>query len=75
MQATPGMRLLLTPACLTAEHHPHPLPAKCPELNPVENIWQSTRGNWLSSRLFLSYDNILDHCCYTWNRLVDQPWF
>ena len=23
------------------------LPSKCPELNPVENIWQFMRDNWL----------------------------
>jgi len=51
-----------------------PLPAKCPELNPVENIWQFMRENWLSNRIFKSYDDILDHCCFAWNRLVDQPW-
>ena len=51
-----------------------PLPPKCPELNPVENIWQFMRDNWLSNRIFKSYDDILDHCCYAWNKLVDQPW-
>ena len=25
-----------------------PLPAKCPELNPVENVWEFMRDNWLS---------------------------
>jgi len=29
-----------------------PLPAKCPELNPVANIWQFMRDNWLSNRIF-----------------------
>jgi transposase len=51
-----------------------PLPPKCPELNPVENIWQFMRDNWLSNRVFTSYDNIIDHCCEAWNKLVDQPW-
>lgn len=51
-----------------------PLPPKCPELNPVENIWQFMRDNWLSNRVFASYDALLDHCCDAWNRLVDQPW-
>ena len=51
-----------------------PLPSKCPELNPVENVWQFMRDNWLSNRIFESYDDILDHCCFAWNRLVDQPW-
>ena len=51
-----------------------PLPAKSPELNPVENIWQFIRENWLSNRIFTSYRDILDHCCYAWNRLIEQPW-
>ncbi len=49
------------------------LPAKCPELNPVENIWQFMRDNWLSNRVFESYDEIVDHCCDAWNKLIDQP--
>jgi transposase len=51
-----------------------PLPAKSPELNPVENIWQFMRDNWLSNRVFRSYEDILDHCCFAWNKLIDQPW-
>ena len=51
-----------------------PLPSKCPELNPVENVWQFIRDNWLSNRVFRSYDDILQHCCFAWNKLVDQPW-
>ena len=50
-----------------------PLPPKCPELNPVENIWQYMRDNWLSNRVFKSYDDIVDHC-YAWNALIDRPW-
>jgi DDE superfamily endonuclease len=38
-----------------------PLPPKSPELNPVENIWQFMRDNWLSNRVFKSYEDILDH--------------
>lgn len=51
-----------------------PLPPKSPELNPVENIWQYRRDNWLSNRVFQSYDDILDHCCHACNRLADRPW-
>ena len=51
-----------------------PLPAKCPELNPQENVWQFMRDNWLSNRIFKSYDDLVDHCCAAWNKLVDQPW-
>jgi len=50
------------------------LPAKCPELNPVENIGQFMRDNWLSNRVFTSYNNIADQCCEAWNKLIDQPW-
>jgi len=32
------------------------LPAKCPELNPVENIWQFMRENWLPNRIFRPCD-------------------
>ena len=31
------------------------------------------RDNWLSNRVFKSYDDIVDHCCYAWNTLVDWP--
>ena len=51
-----------------------PLPPKCPELNPVENVWQFMRDNWLSNRVFQTYDAILDHCCEAWNKLIEQPW-
>ena len=50
------------------------LPPKCPELNPVENVWQFMRDNWLSNRIFKSYDDLVDHCCQAWNKLIDQPW-
>jgi transposase len=51
-----------------------PLPPRCHELNPVENAWQPLRGNWLSNRVFSSYQDILDHCRHAWSRLADQPW-
>ncbi len=51
-----------------------PLPPRAPELNPQENIWQFMRQNWLSNRIFRSFDDIVDHCCYAWNTLIDQPW-
>ncbi len=47
-----------------------PLPPRAPELNPVENIWQFMRDNWLSNRVFKNYDDILDHCCLEQPRLT-----
>lgn len=51
-----------------------PLPPKSPELNPVENIWQFMRDNWLSNRVFKSYEDIVEHCCYAWRKLQQRPW-
>ena len=49
------------------------LPSRAPELNPVENIWQFLRQNWLSNRIFEDYDAILDAASEAWNRLTAQP--
>ena len=35
------------------------LPPYSPELNPVENIWQFLRQNFLSNRVYDSYDAIV----------------
>ncbi len=51
-----------------------PLPPRSPELNPVENVWQFMRDNWLSNRVFQDYDDIVAHCGEAWNKLTDQPW-
>ncbi len=49
------------------------LPPYSPELNPVENIWQYLRQNWLSNRVFKDYDHLLDATCMAWNNLCDIP--
>ena len=36
------------------------LPSRAPELNPVENVWQYLRANWLSNRVFETYEAIID---------------
>ncbi len=51
-----------------------PLPPRSPELNPVENIWQYIRENWLSNRVFTSYEDIVALSCEAWNELIDSPW-
>jgi transposase len=50
------------------------LPPRSPELNPVENIWQFLGDNWLSNRIFKSYDDIVALCCEAWNKLIEQTW-
>jgi len=49
------------------------LPSRSPELNPVENIWQYLRGNWLSNTVFETYDDIIDAACEAWNKLAALP--
>ena len=57
-----------------------PLPPRCPELNallskvegPVENVWQFMRDNWLSNRIFSSCEDIVNHCCFAWNKLIAE---
>ena len=51
-----------------------PLPAKCPELNVMENVWQFMRDNWLSNRVFRDDDEIVGHCCFYWSPLIEMPW-
>lgn len=46
------------------------LPPYCPELNPVENIWQYLRQNYLANRVFDSYDQIVEACCTAWKALT-----
>ena len=49
------------------------LPSKSPELNPVENVWQYLRQNWLSNTVFEDYDAILDAGCDAWRKLIAIP--
>jgi transposase len=49
------------------------LPPKSPELNPVENIWQYLRANYLSNRVFENYEAIAEVTCDAWNKLISQP--
>ena len=50
-----------------------PLPPRSPELNPVENVWQYLRQNWLSNTVFENYDAIVDAACAAWRKLIAQP--
>lgn len=43
------------------------------ELDGQENIRRFMRQNWLSNRAFESFDDIVQHCYYAGNTLIDQP--
>lgn len=49
------------------------LPSRSPELNPVENVWQYLRQNWLSNTIFQDYEAILDAGCDAWRKLIAKP--
>ena len=50
-----------------------PLPSYAPELNPMEIIWEFMRSNWLSHRVWDTYEAIVDACCDGWNALMRMP--
>ena len=49
------------------------LPSRAPELNPVENVWQYLRQNWISNTVFENYDAIVDAACDAWRKLTAKP--
>ena len=49
------------------------LPSRSPELNPVEQVWQFLRANFLSNRVFETYDDIIDAACEAWRNLIALP--
>ena len=49
------------------------LPSRAPELNPVENIWQLLRGNWISNLVFETYDDIINAACAAGRKLIAKP--
>jgi len=49
------------------------LPSRAPELNPVENVWQFLRSNWLSNRVLESYEAIIEAACEAWRNLLARP--
>jgi DDE superfamily endonuclease len=50
-----------------------PLPPYAPELNPVENVWEFIRANFLSHRVWETYDDIVEACRNAWNKLMQMP--
>ncbi len=49
------------------------LPARSPELNRVEKVWQSLRKNGLSNRLLEDQADGLAAGCDVWTRLMKEP--
>lgn len=49
------------------------LPSRSPELNPVEQVWQFLRANFLSNRVLDTYIDIIEAACDAWRNLIAQP--
>ena len=49
-----------------------PLPPYSPELNPMENVWEYLRQNYLAGAIFETLDDIIDACCAAWNALIAE---
>jgi len=49
------------------------VPSKSPELNPVENLRQYLRSNYLSNRVFKDDNAIVDAACDACNALIVAP--
>lgn len=43
------------------------LPPYSPELNPVEQVWQSLRQGFWANRVFSDYEDIVESICAAWN--------
>ena len=57
-----------------ARKHHTDLPALArPEAEPLENVWQYLRQNWLSNTVFENYDAIIDAACAAWRKLIAKP--
>ena len=39
----------------------------------MENVWEFLRGNWLSHRVWDTYEATLDACQDAWNKLMQSP--
>jgi hypothetical protein len=49
------------------------LPAYLPELNPIENVWDYLWQNKLCSRVWDTYEDIVEACKQAWQFLIDDP--
>jgi len=49
------------------------LPPHSPELNPMENVWHYLRENILCSRVWDTYDEIVEACSAALRILIDDP--
>lgn len=49
-----------------------PLPPYSPELNPMEQVWQKIKADYLTNTTFKSYEDIVQRCSKAWNSFCDD---
>ena len=57
------------PANLTLLHRP----AYSPELNPMEQVFQFLKANFLANRVFPTGEDVDANLAEAWNRFASQP--
>lgn len=48
------------------------LPAYSPELNPIERLWAYLKSHYLSNRVYLHYDELLNVSAQAWNCITPE---
>jgi transposase len=69
MDRAPWHKSVMVPDNITILY----LPPYSPELNPVEQVWDYLRSNYLSHRVYETIDAIFDACSEAWNMFIAQP--
>ena len=49
------------------------LPPYCPELNPIEQVWDFLRKNYLSNRIYNTWDALEEAIWRAWDQLRQSP--
>jgi transposase len=63
MDRAPWHRSVISPKNMSIIY----LPPYSPELNPIEQVWDFLRSNYLSNRIYETLDEIFCACCDAWN--------
>jgi hypothetical protein len=48
------------------------IPPSTPQCNTAEKPWQYVKDNFLSHRVFHTYEDILDACQHAWNSMLSE---
>jgi transposase len=69
MDRAPWHKSVVVPPNITILY----LPPYSPELNPIEQVWDYLRSNYLSNRVYETLNDVFTACCEAWNLFAAQP--